>query len=381
MITNSVPRYRYPVYAKLLDTPGRAFRWFLSDPERFTCEEARKELPVTFVRGVGWTRTTRHDAVNTLEVDVTSLPMGLPMALARFRPDVIVSSDYGARAVLALMFARLHRVPFVLSSEEIEASATGRSVIQLALRRTLARKCDSALGWGRPAYRYLRSLGTNPGYTTCGVQPVDVTKLREHSLRLDRAKLRAALQVRGRVLLLVGRLLHRKGFHRFIEAWSRVPQESRSACTVLLVGEGPERQRLEELADRLVPGELRFEGFHEGEALANYFAVADVFVMPSLVDVWGLVINEALCFGLPVLASRYAGAAQDLIADRECGEVIDPNDVQGFTGCLTRWALVPPEGSPDWRRAIASEHSFATAAASVCAAVDAAIARRRPDIG
>lgn len=74
---------------------------------------------------------------------------------------------------------------------------------------------------------------------------------------------------------------------------------------------------------RAIPN-IMFVGPQDPEALARWYSVADVFVFPSLVDVWGLVVNEAMACGLPVLASKYAGASQELVRDGEWGSCLIP---------------------------------------------------------
>jgi glycosyltransferase involved in cell wall biosynthesis len=65
-------------------------------------------------------------------------------------------------------------------------------------------------------------------------------------------------------------------------------------------------------------------------------------VLPSLEDVWGLVVNEAMCFGLPVLASQFAGASQSLVTGSDVGVVFNPANIEEFSSRLWEWAEAPP---------------------------------------
>jgi glycosyltransferase involved in cell wall biosynthesis len=162
----------------------------------------------------------------------------------------------------------------------------------------------------------------------------------------------------GTVFLLVGRVLPLKGFARFLEAWSLLSSTQHSQAMAVIVGDGESLPELKQLAQRLGITNVRFAGKQPREELARYYAAADVFVFPSQVDVWGLVVNEALCFGLPVLASRYAGASQALIADEGVGQLFDPLDQVEFVNQLCRWVDTPPQKNPVRAREILSEQTF-----------------------
>jgi glycosyltransferase involved in cell wall biosynthesis len=106
------------------------------------------------------------------------------------------------------------------------------------------------------------------------------------------------------------------------------------------VGEGDETARLKSIAQELNLRNVHFVGFKSGDDLARYYAAADVFVFPSLIDVWGLVVNEALASGLRVLGSQYAGSVQELAAYPESHgvlEAFDPLNTGEFTALLRKW--------------------------------------------
>ncbi len=109
--------------------------------------------------------------------------------------------------------------------------------------------------------------------------------------------------------------------------------------TLIVVGEGPEEAKLRQIAVDNALKTVLFTGRHSGAGLAKFYAAADVFVFPSLIDVWGLVVNEAMACGLPVLASRFAGASQELVDNNDVGQTFDPTDLEGFASLLREWAM------------------------------------------
>ncbi len=137
----------------------------------------------------------------------------------------------------------------------------------------------------------------------------------------------------------------------FLDAWGRLHQDIKAANTVLIIGSGPEEEALRRQASQLGLPNVVFVGFVTPAELPAYYGLADVFVFPSLVDVWGLVVNEALACGLPVLASRYAGATQELVEPYDgIGEVIDPKDTAAFAKVLERWCcgeMSMVQGAPE----------------------------------
>jgi glycosyltransferase involved in cell wall biosynthesis len=136
------------------------------------------------------------------------------------------------------------------------------------------------------------------------------------------------------MVLFVGKLLPKKGPADLLEAFARVTKKTQSA--LLYVGDGPLRAELEaEVRSRSLSNVL-FVGFRNQSELPHFYAVADVFVLPSRFEPWGLVLNEAMCFGLPVIASDQVGASHDLIRDGENGFIFPAGDVSALENCLER---------------------------------------------
>jgi glycosyltransferase involved in cell wall biosynthesis len=124
----------------------------------------------------------------------------------------------------------------------------------------------------------------------------------------------------GPLLLYVGRLSAEKNLASFAEILDAVP-----GAQLALVGDGPARGALEAaLASHAVEGRVHFAGFLRGEELAQAFASADLFVMPSKTETLGFVVLEAMASGLPVVAA-HAGGLPDLVTPEENGLLYHPD--------------------------------------------------------
>jgi glycosyltransferase involved in cell wall biosynthesis len=147
------------------------------------------------------------------------------------------------------------------------------------------------------------------------------------------------------VILTVGQLIARKGVDKLIEACGRLALRG-AKFTLAIVGQGPERERLEELA-RANDIDSFFILPNQSQSVLNeIYRAADVFVFPTMEDVWGLVVNEAMWAGLPVLCSEYAGCAAELLPETN---VFDPLSPQSFDVALAR-ALDGTVALPDRSR-------------------------------
>jgi 1,2-diacylglycerol 3-alpha-glucosyltransferase len=104
----------------------------------------------------------------------------------------------------------------------------------------------------------------------------------------------------------------------------------------VFVGDGESRRRLEAQAVSVSPGKVVFAGFAQRDELAAYYALARAFVLPTYTDAWGLVVNEAMACGLPVILSRAAGCASDLLKEGWNGLSISPSDVRGLELSMTK---------------------------------------------
>jgi glycosyltransferase involved in cell wall biosynthesis len=136
-------------------------------------------------------------------------------------------------------------------------------------------------------------------------------------------------------VLFSGQLIHRKGVDILVDAFVRAAGAV-PALRLHLTGSGPDRATLE---GRIPPGlrdRVVFLGHKDPADLPGIFAQADIFVLPSRHDGWGVVVNEALGAGLPIIASDAVGAARDLVAHEENGLLVRRGDADDLSVALAR---------------------------------------------
>ena len=139
-------------------------------------------------------------------------------------------------------------------------------------------------------------------------------------------------------LLFIGRLVERKGVHLLLEALALLPAAHRPLLRV--VGDGPERARLEELAGRLQLGaDVVFHGFISAEEKVERLAGCDAFVLPAVIDSkgdtegLGVVLLEAMTYGKPVIASA-AGGIVDIVRGGRNGFLVPPGDAAALADAI-----------------------------------------------
>jgi len=264
-----------------------------------------------------------------------SLPGGAGMILnpglaSRLREtpfDVYVAGENFSSfpAVLALQrAARRWKKPLVIWSEAIDtAYASGRGLSN-AYRRWLYRRSDAFIAYCRRAKEYLVRRGAPDDRIVVGRQVVPSEQLPPPAVD------KVALGLKGkRVTLSVGYLISRKGVDILIKAFRSVAGND---DVLALVGSGPEESRLRAMA--VEDPRILFRGHLDGAEKTSWYAAADLFVFPTLHDPWGLVVNEAMHFGLPIIASDAAGCVPDVVQDN--GLVVPAGDVKALSAALAR---------------------------------------------
>ena len=263
-------------------------------------------------------------------------------AMASARPEVILCGGYNYVASWrALAWARRRGVPFFLWSESnLHDMRPGRAWIEWCKRRFLAR-CSGFVVPGREAKEYLLSLGMKESGIFVAVNAVDnnLFAAAAKSARVRAGELREDLRLPLRYFLFVGRLVPEKGVFELLSAYAKLNGALREQIGLVFAGDGISHEALEKQSKSIAPGTIRFTGFAQREQLAKFYALAEVLVLPTYTDTWGLVVNEAMASGLPIILSEAAGCAADLVLEGKNGQIIAPRDVASLSAAMERFAI------------------------------------------
>jgi glycosyltransferase involved in cell wall biosynthesis len=328
ILVNTIAPYRLPLYAGLAKEFETVVLHGGVEPNRNWSFRSGSSFQSRQVWTLQVPRRKRTGTDGICDISYVHLNLGLLWELPRSRPDVVVSNELGLRTVMALLYSRITRTPLwvwwggTLHSERYICTA------RRALRWCLTRSVDHWISYGATSTEYLQSLG---------VAREDILQIQNC---VEQERFLTAPKTPGDwfpddtwpVLLYVGQLIERKGVSKLIEACGRLHQRGQK-FTLVMIGAGCEYERLQELGDK-----LQLEHFHilpeQPQAILNQlYRRATALVFPTLEDVWGLVVNEALWADCPVLCSVYAGCAPEIVPD---SNTFDPMCDQSFDAALGR---------------------------------------------
>ena len=246
--------------------------------------------------------------------------------------DHIIIGGYSLPTfMLAIEYMRLHRIPFAIEADG--ALLQPERKIKYFIKRHFIRSADAWFSSGRATTDYFLHYGAKKDR----IVQYPFTSLRESDIEqarllcaAEKKAVRAELGIaESKVVLAVGQFIGRKGFDILIAAAAKLPMD----YGVYIVGSAPTEQYLR-LKDALRADNVHFVGFKRKEELNRYYLSADVFAMPTREDIWGLVVNEALSFGLPVVSTDRCGAAIELVKDGVNGRIVPVDDVDMLTCAL-----------------------------------------------
>ena len=336
LITEIIAPYRIPVFNALAQHKGIDLHViFLAENDRTQRQWLvyKDEIRFSYQVLPSWRR--RFGRYSLL------LNWGAEAALRQAAPDFIVCGGYNYVASWrAMAWARRNRVPFSLWAESTSRDIRSDYALIEFLKTRFLRACDAFVVPGKSSVEYLRNYGMPEEIIFTAPNAVDTQLFarRAEAIRGDATTHREALRLPARFFLLAGRLVPEKGIFDLLRAYGALPSDLRKEMGLVFVGDGPARSALLQGAAATDPGSVQVVGFAQRELLAAYYALADVFVFPTHTDPWGLVVNEAMACGLPVISSAAAGCAADLVENGWNGRVVSPDDVEQLAAAMAELA-------------------------------------------
>ena len=255
------------------------------------------------------------------------------------RPRAVIVCGFSLQLLLARVYGWLRGASVIVWSDSNILDEGRLPIWRTVLRRLLVRGIGGAIACSRLGMEYFGWLGVAKDRIAVSRYVNDAVSVRERAQSWLAARIgeryRLGLPGDALVLLFVGRLEAHKGVVELLNAFASVREEAGYDLRLLLVGDGPLRDSLGRMvAERHLSGSVTFAGFQSYEEMPRFYALADLVVVPSLREPYGLVVNEAIAVGIPVLCSRLVGA-RDLLEDGRRGVLFDPHDAREFRSSLS----------------------------------------------
>jgi len=238
-------------------------------------------------------------------------------------PDVVAINSYSmpdARSALEWCLSKGRGSILMTDSREEDAK---RIRWREWFKAIIVSRFGAALVAGSQQVEYLKTLGFPEPCVFLGYDVVDNEHFAQ-SVDAIRSGARKAEDHPGLgdetpFFLTVGRIIRRKGVETLIEAYARYRRSVPDPWRLILVGSGNDLHRMEQYAAEMGLRHVTFAGDQPAEAIPAYYARAGALVHPATSDQWGLVVNEAMASGLPVIVSDGAGSAIDLVVENQNG--------------------------------------------------------------
>lgn len=276
-------------------------------------------------QAVPLTRRIAKFGTNSLCVDV------LPW-LSRDYDAIVVGGYSNPTVILAMLYLRLRGIPFYM---EVDGGLIRREKkLAYLVKKTLVSLPAAWLSTGSTVTDFLVHYGARREkvaiYPFSSVSQEEV--LSQAPSREEKRALRRELGVPEElVILTIGQFIHRKGFDLLLQAAAKAG----TRAGIYIVGGEPTEQYIQMRRELNLPN-VHFLGFQRKQTLDRYYRAADLFVLPTREDIWGLVIGEAMASGLPVITTDRCVAGLELVEENVTGHILPAGDVAALAAALSR---------------------------------------------
>ena len=255
--------------------------------------------------------------------------------LTKANPQVVVIPGWADKCSLAaLLWCVNKRIPAIVMSES-QAIDEPRKWLKEKIKAQLIRLFSSGLVGGKPHKDYLVALGMNRNRIFTGYDAIDNTYFSKNAMtaRQHASAIRAQNKLPRHYFLASSRFIEKKNLFYLLRAYASYRE--RAGCgywKLVLLGDGHPKNELLKLRGELgLSDDVLLPGFKQYSELPSYYALAEAFIHASTTEQWGLVVNEAMASGLPVLVSERCGCAQDLVSYGKNGFTFNPHESEELT--------------------------------------------------
>ncbi len=237
---------------------------------------------------------------------------------------VVITNYYSPTGMLAILKMKLLKIPFYIEADGGFKKQDSR--LKYLVKNYFIKSASGWFSTSKKTDEYFLFYGAKKEkiyrYPFSSINDSDICTIEEikYSKNYYKEKINHSNE---RIILGVGQFIHRKGFDMLLEAYSKIS----TPCVLILVGCGDKENEYRDLIDKNNLAGVYIEPFKDAKELVDYYRAADIFVLPTREDIWGLVVNEAMAYGLPVITTDRCVAGLELIEHGKNGFICSLNNI------------------------------------------------------
>lgn len=273
------------------------------------------------------------------EISLEKRITGILRAIKDFKPDVVnLTGYYDIASWTVLLYCKFNSIKTILSNEST-ANDHARNRIKELIKAMIIKQFDGYFNFGTSSENYILSLGVSKKKMLVKRNCVDNKALKQIYLQHlpSRNEQQNLLQIASKNFIFVGRLIDYKNIFHFLEAFNSAQQKVNENWGVIILGDGELKGELQSFVNEKNIQHISFQDGVSWQQVPHYLALSDVLVLPSYSEPWGLVVNEAMACGLPVIVSEKCGCAVDLVINGKNGFTFTPNNLEQLTNILLKF--------------------------------------------
>ena len=245
--------------------------------------------------------------------------------------DIFVIGGYSTpTGMLAIQILKMKKIPFILNSDGGFIKQDKKLVYKI--KKYFISSANWWLSTGKLTNKYLEHYGAKREnifiYPFTSIKESEIIK--KTLTKEQKLQLRKELELDGEnIILSVGQFIYRKGYDLLIEEWSNIDEKYK----LLLIGSGNDKEKLINIIEEKKIKNIEILDFKTKSELRKYYLAADLFILPTREDIWGLVVNEAMACGLPVITTDKCIAGIELVSNGKNGYIIrldEMNNIQKY---------------------------------------------------
>jgi len=269
------------------------------------------------------------------EIRLSQIRQRLFECIDEEKPDVLCVSGFGIDSGIAMLAAAVkYNLPAVIFSDSNEFDHP-RHTLTEKMKHHLLAICSAAVAAGHSAADYLQKLGMPEKAIQLGYDVISPAHFQAYERRSNNIV---------PYFFVCARMEQKKNYFRLLEAYAEYRKCSSDPWPLKIAGDGYLRSKIEaEIQASNLEAHVELLGAVPYEKIASYYRNAGAFVHISTTEQWGLVVNEAMTAGCPLIVSSRCGCVRDLVQDGQNGFIIDPYCVDDIAEKLKQLSSQPPE--------------------------------------